>query len=76
MKLEIENKIVKYNKSKMLEFFFIINQIASARNEKELRMSFDTIKPNHFKIGFGGSHMWLKEDDKGKRIGIVNLNNK
>jgi len=75
MKAIIENGISRDNKSEKsfneacIELVLILNKIMESENEKELRQNITIINGGlydliYFIIGFGGSHMWVKELDE------------
>jgi len=69
MKVTIKNPVAFYcdqNYSQsLMEFAMIIQDIATARDENEIRANLDYSlkigRINNFKYGFGGSHMWVKQ---------------
>jgi hypothetical protein len=66
MQLLIESKLKTYNRQKMLEFYWLQNVILSSKTEEQLRESFVIVRLKHFKIGFGGHHMWVSEIIRGE----------
>ena len=64
MKATVENSVsfeLSEDITIYLEFVEIINRTVSAKSEQELRDRFIVGRYRHFKIGFGSSHMWVKQ---------------
>ena len=51
------------------EFVSILNKIQLSKTENDLRDEFRFDEFKHFKIGFGSSHMWVKQNTSN---GLVN----
>ena len=48
------------------EFMDLLEAITSSNNEMELRDSLKGFNLNHFKYGFGDSHLWIHQILNGK----------
>jgi len=54
----------------MLEFMAILENITKSTTEAELRENMaKSIKLNCFEYGFGGNHLWVKQNINGKTNG-------
>lgn len=85
MKATIENPVAFYDEQNfsqsLMEFARITQDIATARDESELRANLDySLKLgqiNNFKYGFGSSHLWVKQlsrDRKETREQVIFVN--
>ena len=45
----------------LLEFNLILTRICNAENSDQLRSSMNLDRFRHYKFGFGGGHMWVKQ---------------